>query len=48
MSFFDLEVLKKKPIKSKGIMPPFKTFKKYVFWNNIFDKKTKFAIHMDI
>jgi hypothetical protein len=28
MSFFDLEVLKEKPINSKRIMPPFKTFKK--------------------
>jgi hypothetical protein len=28
MSFFDLEVLKEKPIKSKGIMPHLKLFKK--------------------
>jgi hypothetical protein len=31
MSFFDLEVLKEKPINFKEIMPQSKTFKKYAF-----------------
>jgi hypothetical protein len=37
MSFFDLEVLKEKPIKSKGIMPHLKISKK-CFWDNVFEK----------
>jgi hypothetical protein len=31
MSFFDLEVLKEKPIKSKGIMPHLKLSKTFFF-----------------
>ncbi len=47
MSFFDLEVLKEKPIKSKGIMPPSKTFKKMLLEQKI-EKQTKFANPMDL
>jgi hypothetical protein len=39
MSFFDLEVLKEKPLKSKGIM--LKLSKTYVF-------ETKIVIHMNL
>jgi hypothetical protein len=40
MSIFDLEVLKEKPIKSKGIMPHLKLSKK-MFLGQIFWKKIK-------
>jgi hypothetical protein len=35
MSFFDLEVLKEKPMKSKGIMPHVKLSKRYAFGQKI-------------
>jgi hypothetical protein len=41
MSFFDLEVLKEKPIKSKGIMPHLKLSKTYIFGKKI-------ATHMNL
>jgi hypothetical protein len=41
ISFFDLEVLKKKPIKSKGIMPHLKLSKNY-FWDNVFENKINY------
>jgi hypothetical protein len=47
MSFFNLEVLKGKPTKSIGIMPP-KTFKKYVFGTRKLKNKIKIATHMDL
>jgi hypothetical protein len=41
MSFFNLEVLKKKPTKSKGIMPHLKLSKTYVFGTKNLKKKQK-------
>jgi hypothetical protein len=35
MLIFDLEILKEKPIKSKGIMPHLKIFKKMLLGQNI-------------
>jgi hypothetical protein len=46
MSFFDLEVLKKKPINSKAIMPHLKLSKKCC-WDKKIEKQTKIAILMD-
>jgi len=37
VTFFDLEVLKRKPTKSKGIMPHLKLSKKY-FWDKELEK----------
>jgi hypothetical protein len=42
-----LEVLKEKPIKSKGIMPHLKLSKKF-FWDKKIEKQIKIAIHMDL
>jgi hypothetical protein len=39
MSFFDLEVLKEKPIKSKGIMPHLKLSKNMLL-GQFFEKQT--------
>jgi hypothetical protein len=47
MSFFDLEVLKEKPIKCKGIMSHLKLSKK-CFWDNFFEQQTKIVTHMDL
>jgi hypothetical protein len=40
VSFFDLEVLKRKPTKSKGIMPHLK-LSKICFCNKEIEKQTK-------
>jgi hypothetical protein len=47
MSFFYLEVLKEKLIKSKGIMPHLK-LSKNMFWVSFLEKQTKIATHMDL
>jgi hypothetical protein len=41
MSFFDFEVLEKKPIKSKGIMPHLKLSKTYVSGTKTLKNKQK-------
>jgi hypothetical protein len=46
MSFFDLEVLKEKCIKSKGIMPHLKNFKKKFPRKK--NCKKQIGIHMDL
>jgi hypothetical protein len=47
MSFFNLEVLKEKPTKSKGIMPHLK-LSKTCFLDKEIEKQTKIATHMDL
>jgi hypothetical protein len=48
MSFFDLEVLKEKSIKSKRIMPHLKLSRKS-FCDKRFEKQTKITTtHMDL
>jgi hypothetical protein len=47
MSFFDLEVIKEKPKKSKGIMPHIK-FKNNMLLGQKIEKQTKIATHMDL
>ncbi len=47
MSFLNLEVLKGKFIKSKGIMPHLKC-PKICFWDKEIQKQTKIATHMDL
>jgi hypothetical protein len=47
MLFFDLEVLKEKPIKSKGIMPHLKLSKK-CYCDKKIEKQTKIATLMDL
>jgi hypothetical protein len=47
MSFFNLEVLKRKPTKSIKIMPHIKLSKKS-FWDKFFEKQSKIATHMDL
>jgi hypothetical protein len=47
MSFLNLEVLKGKSTKSKGIMPHLK-LKKICFGDKKIEKQTKIAIHMDL
>jgi hypothetical protein len=47
MSFLNLEVLKGKPTKSKGIMPRPKLSKK-CFWDKEIEKQSKIVIHMDL
>jgi hypothetical protein len=46
MSFFDLEVLNRKPIKSKGIMSHLKLFKKYDFVPKNLKNKIKITTHI--
>jgi len=48
MSFFDLKVLKEKPIKSKGIMLHLKLSKYVCFWDKCFEKQKRIATHMDL
>ncbi len=45
MSFFDLQVLKEKPIKSKGIMPHLKLSN---FGDKKIEKQTTIVTHMDL
>jgi hypothetical protein len=47
MSFLNLEALKGKLTKSKGIMPHPKLSKK-CFWDKEIEKQTKIATHMDL
>jgi hypothetical protein len=47
MSFFDLEVLKRKPTKSKRIMPHQKLSKNMLLGKKL-KTKTKIATHMDL
>jgi hypothetical protein len=47
MSFFNLEVLRGKPTKSKGLMPHLKLFKK-MFSDKEIEKQRKIVIHIDI
>jgi hypothetical protein len=47
MSFFNLKVLKIKPIKSKGIVPHLKLSKNMIL-DKKFEKQTKIATHMDL
>jgi hypothetical protein len=47
MSFFNLEVLKKKPIKSMRIMAHLK-ISKNIFLGQKIEKKFKIATHMDL
>jgi hypothetical protein len=47
VSFFDFEVLKGKPIKSKGIMACLK-LSKYMLLGQKIEKQTKIATHMDL
>jgi len=47
LSFFDLEVLKEKPIKPKRIIPHSK-LSKNMFLGQIFEKQTKNAIHINL
>ncbi len=47
MSFLNLEVLKGKFTKSKGIMPHLK-LSKICFWDKEIKKQTKIATHMDL
>jgi hypothetical protein len=47
MSFFNLEVLKRKPTKFRWI-DPCKTFKNICFWEKEIEKKTKIATHMNL
>jgi hypothetical protein len=47
MSFLNLEVLKGKFIKSKGIKPDLKC-PKICFWDKEIKKQTKIATHMDL
>jgi hypothetical protein len=48
MSFFNLEVLKRKPTNSKKNDALFKTFKNISFWAKEIEKQTKIVIHMDL
>jgi hypothetical protein len=49
MSFFNLEVLKGKFTKFKGIMPYLKNSKTYIFGTKkIWKKNPKIEIHMDL
>jgi hypothetical protein len=48
MSFFDLEVLKRKPTKSKGIMPCLELSKKKLLWDKEIEKQRKIVTHMDL
>jgi hypothetical protein len=44
---FDLQVLKGKPIMSKGTMPHLK-LSKNMFWDKKFEKQKKITTHMDL
>jgi hypothetical protein len=47
MSFFNLNILKGKPTKSKEIMPHL-IFLKICFWDKEIEKQIKIATHMDL
>jgi hypothetical protein len=48
ISFFDLKILKEKPIKSKIIKPHLKLSKTYDFRTMFLKNKIKIATHMDL